>query len=462
MPKDNQILIAEQPRSHEKAKNGSPTGAPPAQPQKSSARQWLIIGVLCIVAVAGIYLWGAQKRRAASAAAAAASRARQAPVPVVAGTVTQKNVPIYLDGLGTVQAFYTVTVRSRVDGELKKVGFVEGQDVHKGDLLAQIDPAPYQTALDQAKAKKGQDEAQLANAELDLKREANLYAAKIDSQQVYDTQKALVNQLAAAVKADEAAIGSAQVNLNYTTITSPIDGRTGIRQIDPGNIVHAADSNGLVVVTELMPISVMFTLPEQMLNEIHKQMAAAGELTVMAMDRDNSTLLDKGALSVIDNQIDTTTGTIKLKATFPNESLMLWPGQFVNARLLLTTRTNGIVVPAVAVQRGPEGAYVFVIVKGARGGKGGAETKVGQRKTPNTGDGTKPDNQEVLTVEVRPVKVAQIEAGEALIDSGLEPGEQVVTDGQYKLQAGSKVKLTSAKAMNADGSSSSSGKGSIE
>ena len=454
-------------------------GDPRGQPRGSSVRPCLIIGVLCVAVAGGIFLWQMHKRRAASSAAAAAGRAAQAPVPVVAGTVAQKNVPIYLDGLGTVQAFYTVTVHSRVDGELKSVAFVEGQDVHKGDLLAQIDPDPYQAMLDQAIAKKGQDEAQLANAKLDLKREADLFAAKIDSDQVYKTQQALVDQLVAAVKADEAAIESARVNLNYARITSPIEGRIGIRPIDPGNIVHATDSNGVAVITQLKPISVIFTLPEQTLNQIHSQMAASGELTVLAVDRDNSTLLDTGKLAVIDNQIDTTTGTIKLKANFPNENLPLWPGQFVNARLLLNTRTNGITVPASAVQRGPDGAYVFVIVKGSpkvdgQGDPGSADVKVrkdkpseggsetdrnSQTNKPHNGSRGGQGNQGTLTVAVRLVTVAQIEAGEALIDSGLEPGERVVTDGQYKLQAGSQIKLSTAEAMD---SSSSGGNGSMQ
>ncbi len=408
-------------------------------------------------------------------------------MPIVAGTVAEKNVPIYLDGLGTVQAYYTVTIHSRVDGELKQVAFVEGQDVHKGDLLAQIDPAPYQATLDQAIAKKGQDQAQLANAQLDLKREANLYQAKIDTEQAYATQKSLVDQLTAAVKADEAAIESAQVNRDYTTIASPIGGRTGIRQIDPGNIVHAADSNGVVVVTQLKPIAVTFTLPEQTLGQIHDQMAATGQLSVLAVDRDNNGTLDKGDLAVIDNQIDTTTGTIKLKANFPNDKLALWPGQFVNARLLLTMRTNGIVIPAVAVQRGPDGAYVFVIENGPAKTPGQndgakAEAKGKKDKESDQGDREKTDkpaakdkkkkpgagnqgNGENLIVKIRPVKVVQIEAGEALIDSGLQVGERIVVDGQYKLQDGTPVKLSTEKAVDSNSSAnpdSAGSKSSIE
>ena len=347
-----------------------------------------ILAMLCVFIALGA-LWAVTKHRATadSKAASSSARAGTPPVPVVAGTVAQKDVPIYLDGLGTVQAFNTVTVHVRVDGQLQKVAFVEGQDVHAGDLLAQIDPDPYQAQLNQALAKKGQDEAQLNLQRVELKREAALLAAKIDSQDQYDQVEAQVGQLEAAVRADQAAIDSAQVQLAYTKITSPIDGRIGIRQVDAGNIVHATDLNGLVVITQLRPIFVMFTLPEQTSGEIQKQMAS-GDLSVMAVDRDNRTVLDAGKLAVIDNQIDTATGTIKLKATFPNDDLRLWPGQFVNARLLLTTRKDGIVVPAQVIQRGPEGSYAFVI---------------------------KDDS----TVEIRPVKVAQIEDGEALIDEGL-------------------------------------------
>jgi multidrug efflux system membrane fusion protein len=331
-----------------------------------------------------------------------------APVAAIIGTVMQKDVPIYLDGLGTVQAFNTVTVRSRVDGQLKKLSFKEGRDVQAGELLAQIDPDPFRTQVDQLEAKKAQDEAQLSFARVELKRNADLLAQKIVSQEVYDTQKAQVDQLVALVKSDQAAIDNAKVQLNYTTIVAPISGRTGIRFVDEGNILHAADSNGIVVLTQLKPISVVFTLPEQSLREIQQQQSQ-GPMTVIAVDRDNSTQLDQGQLAVFDNQIDTTTGTIRLKATFPNVNMKLWPGQFVNARLLLSVRTNGIVVPASVVQRGPEGAYAFVVN----------------------------DN---MSVKMAPVKVGQIDQGQALIDSGLAVGQRVVVDGQYKLQPGSKVK----------------------
>jgi multidrug efflux system membrane fusion protein len=307
-----------------------------------------------------------------------------------------------------------VTVRSRVDGQLMKLAFTEGQDVQSNQVIALIDPAPFRTMLDQAIARKAQDEAQYTNALIEEKREAALLEAKIDAQATYDSAKALADQMAATVKADQAAIENAQVQLDYCTITSPIEGRTGIRQVDQGNVIHTTDTNGLVVITQLKPISVIFTFPEQYLNSIHQQ-SNGGDFIVLAVDRDNATVLDTGKLAVIDNQIDTTTSTIRLKANFPNPNFRLWPGQFVNVRLLLTTRSNGIVVPASVVQRGPEGAlatYAFV--------------------TEGEGDQMK--------AKQRPIKVAQIDQGQALIDSGLSEGETVVVDGQYKLQEGSRIR----------------------
>ena len=337
----------------------------------------------------------------------------QAAIPVTPGTVTVKDVPVYVRGLGTVQAFNTVTIRTRVDGQIQKIAFIEGQDVHVGDLLAQIDPAPYQAQVDQNEAKKAQDEAQLAIARLTLSRDQELLTGKILSQQDYDTQKATVDQLEATVRGDQAAIENAKVQLAYTTITSPLEGRTGIRMVDQGNIVRAADSNGLVGITQLRPISVTFTLPEQNLPQIRQHLPAEGALTALALDRDNRATLSQGKLAVIDNQIDITTGTIRLKATFANEDLKLWPGQFVNVRLLLETR-QGPVVPASVVQHGPDGDFAFVVT-------------------------------DELTAQVRRIKVAQIDRGQALIEEGLTAGERVVVDGQYKLQSGSKVKLPEVK-----------------
>ena len=336
------------------------------------------------------------------------------PVPVVPGVVTKRDVPIYLDGLGTVQAFNTVTVRARVDGAIDKILFTEGQDVQAGDVLAQIDPRPYQAQLDEAVAKKAQDEAMLSNARLVLKRDEDLIKKTVLDQQSYDTQRYLVDQLVATAQGDQAAIENARTQLDYTRITSPLAGRVGVRHVDQGNIIHAADTGGVVVITQLRPISVLFTLPEQDFQTIRDHTPdneASDPMKVLAVGRDNTGRLGEGTLAVIDNEIDQTTGTIKLKATFPNTDLRLWPGQFVNSRLLVTTRKDGLTVPASVVQRGPQGTYAFVI---------------------------KADR----TAEQRNIKVAQVEDGQALIDEGLQAGEQVVVDGQYKLQEGSKVVVT--------------------
>jgi multidrug efflux system membrane fusion protein len=417
------------PARHKPMPTGIPVTDSESGEKKTAGRHLWIVVVLCALLLSGA-AWVVWRQRAASVNKSGAPPAGPGtgPVPVVAGMVAQKDFPIYLDGLGTVQAFNTVTVHVRVDGQLQKVVFVEGQDVHAGDVLAQIDPAPFQTQVEQDEAKKAQDEAQLANARVELKRDTELLASKVLSQADYDAQNALVNQLAAAVKADQAAIDSAKVQLAYSTVLAPIDGRAGIRQVDAGNIVHANDANGIVVITQLRPISLVFTLPEQDLGDIQARLTAGEPLSVFAMDRDNNKTVSEGKLAVVDNQIDTTTGTIRLKATFPNDNLRLWPGQFVNARLVLTTRKDGIVVPAQVIQRGPEGAYAFVI-----------------------------DND--MSAQVRPVKVARIDQEQALIDEGLRPGERVVVDGQYKLQPGSRVKLSDSAPPNQTGRDRPAGKG---
>ena len=339
------------------------------------------------------------------------------PVPVVADAVRSQDVPIYVTGIGTVQAFNTVTIRTRVDGQVDKVAFTEGQDVKVGDLLAQIDPRPFQAQLEQAQAQKASHEAQLADAQIDLKRFSNLAKSGAATGQSVDTQKALVAQLEANVQADQAAIDNATVQLGYTTITAPIAGRTGLRLVDQGNIVHATDQTGLVVLTQIEPISLIFTLPEDALPDVAHAMAQ-GPLRVLAFSRDDKTELGDGTLALIDNQIDQTTGTIRLKATFANKDHALWPGQFVNARLFLAVRHDGVTVPAAVVQRGPQGTFAYVI---------------------------KPDS----TVEMRPISVAQLRDGVALIDTGLRAGEQVVVDGQYKLRPGARVDAGGAKSATA-------------
>ena len=333
------------------------------------------------------------------------------PVPVALGAVARRDVPIYLDGLGTVQAFNTVTVRPQVSGQLVSVAFEEGQEVRKGDLLAQIDPRSFDAQLQQALAQKAQNEAQLNTARRDLQRFRELVGDGYVSKQQLDTQAQTVAQLEATVKANEAAVQNARISQGFARVTAPISGITGLRLVDVGNLVDAGTTGGLVVVTQIRPISVVFTLPEQSLGDIR---AAGGQgLQVLAYDRDNAKALAKGALTVIDNQIDQSTGTIRLKATFANDDKALWPGQFVNMRLLVRTEANGLVIPANAVQRGPEGDFVYVVGK---------------------------DDKGEAIAEKRDIKVARTENGTALIASGLNDGERIVTDGQYRLQPGSKIR----------------------
>ena len=331
-------------------------------------------------------------------------------VPVVTGSVQKKDVQIFLDGIGTVQAYNMVTIRARVDGQIQQIAFTEGQDVKQGDLLAVIDPRPYQAALDQAIGKKAQDVAQLANARTVFQRYSELLAKKVLDQQTYDTQKYQVDQFEAAIKTDDANIESAQVQLDYTRVTAPIDGRVGVRLVDVGNIVHATDTTGIVVINQLHPISVLFTLPQQQLQKVNEEVGKR-TLKVLAVGRNDSKPLGEGSLAVVDNQIDPQTGTFKLKATFQNEELTLWPGQFVNARLLVRVQKDGLVVPASVVQRGPQGTFAYVI---------------NQNKT----------------AEMRPIKVGQVDGGSALIEDGLKEGEQVVVDGYFRLQPGAQVDIT--------------------
>jgi membrane fusion protein, multidrug efflux system len=335
-------------------------------------------------------------------------------VPVVAGTVTSGDVPIYLRGIGTVIAYNTVVVRSQIQGQITKITFTEGQTVKVGDRLAEIDPRPYQAQLDQMVATRDRDQAQLTNSLANLDRYNQLLTKGDATIQLADTQKAQVVQLQSAIKSDEALIEAAKVQLEYTKLTSPIAGVTGVRQIDQGNIIHPTDPNGLVVVTQIEPISVIFTLPETDLPEIQQQMAK-GPLTVLAYSHDDRIKLDEGKLALVNNEILQTTGTIQLKADFPNTAHMLWPGELINARLLLETRHNGLSIASSAVQQGPNGSYVYVIG---------------------------PDR----AVQMRAVTVAQISEGQALIDSGLKPEENVVVEGQYRLQPGSLVEALHGKA----------------
>lgn len=337
-------------------------------------------------------------------------------VPVVAAPVKSGNVPIYLHGIGTVDAWNTVVVRSQVEGQLIRIDFKEGQMVHKGQLLAQIDPRPYQATLDQMIANRDRDQANLQNAALDLKRYAILLPNQLTvSQQQYDTQNTTVAQLKAQIKADEAQIENARVQLGYTRLTSPIDGVTGIYQLDVGNIIYPnSTNNALVTVTQIQPIAVIFTLPEADLPEIQQQVAK-GPMTVLAYSQDNKTLLGRGKLLLVNNEINQATGTLQLKAIFPNKQSRLWSGQLVNAPLLLETLPHGLTVPAPAVQQGPNGSYVYVI------------------------------NHD-RTVAIRPVTLAQIGNKWAVIASGLKAGGRVIVNGQSRLQPGDHVAVVTGKA----------------
>ena len=377
-------------------------------------RRKVIISAILAIAVAATVGALVIKHRFPVEAASARAPAAVPTVPVVAGTVTSGDVPIYLQGVGTVIAYNTVIIRSQIQGQITKINFTEGQAVKTGDLLAVIDPRPYQAQLDQANANRSRDEAQLTNAQANLKRYSTLGDQGWATPQLVETQQAQVKQLQAAIKADEAAIEWARTQLSYTQLTSPIDGVTGIRQVDIGNIIHPTDPNGLVVVTQVEPISVIFTLPETNLPQVQQHLAD-GTLKVEAYSQDNTMKLDEGNIDFIDNEIVQTTGSVRFRANFPNKEHKLWPGELVNAWLLLDTRHDGLTVPASAVQQGPQGPYAYVI---------------------------NPDS----TVAVRPVKVAQVSGGRALIDSGLSAGEQVVVDGQYKLQPGIHVTILHGKA----------------
>ena len=383
-----------------------------AKARSSTRRTFAIAFILIALAAAIYYVFSAsapQQRRGGRFAPG------EGPVPVLVATAARADVPVYLDAVGTIKALNTVTVRPQVDGKLLSVNFKEGDDIKKGDLLAKIDPVIYQAQLNQAIAKKAQDEAQLANSKIDLDRYERLAATAAINKQQADTQRALVAQNTALVQADQAAIDNAQAMLGYTTITAPIDGRTGIRMVDEGNYVRSADTNSsIVVITQLQPISVLFNLPQQDLSQVNTAFGK-GPLKVEAQRSDNDDVIDRGALRVVDNQVDQTTGTVKLKAEFPNANLQLWPGQFVNIRLLVDTLKQVVVIPTGAVQRGPNGTFVYVV---------------------------KDDD----TVSVRPITVQKQDETQTVISKGLEAPERVVTTGFVRLTDGTRVAIGSGEA----------------
>jgi multidrug efflux system membrane fusion protein len=368
-------------------------------------RGMLVTAGGAVVVIAGLAYWyGSQGPDPAHAARSRAT------VPVSIATASRQDVPIYLTGLGTVQALYTVAIHAQVDGKLQDVFFKEGQPVKKGDVLAKIDPRLYQAALDQAKARKAQDEATLVAAQKDLARYQALVLKNAETQQNLDLQQAKVDQTKAGIDADVAAIETTQTNLDYTDIRATTDGRMGVRMVDPGNIVHASDQGAIAILTQTEPTAVTFTLPAQTLEDVRAAMAS-GDVEVGAYDRDNVHLISTGKLATIDNLIDQATATYRLKAMFANGEEKLWPGEFVNARLLLTTRKDVVVIPPLAVQRGPHGLFTWIV---------------------------KPDN----TVEARPIQISTTTGDRTIVTSGVSDGDHVVTDGQYKLQINSPVTIT--------------------
>jgi multidrug efflux system membrane fusion protein len=397
-------------------------------------RPWMIVTLVLIgAAVVGLLIWRARASsgdRAGTADRAGGrpgAGAEARPVTVVTSFVARRDVPVYLDGLGTVTAYKTVTVRPRIDGQLQAVTFREGQAVKRGTVLAEIDPRPFLAQLHLAQATLARDTAQLKGARLNLERYVGVRKDKLIAEQQVDDQRTVVEQLEAAVKGDEAQVENAKLTLDYARITSPIDGVTGVRLVDPGNLVHANDPTGLVIVTQLDPIAVMFTLPQDELQPVAFHMGQ-GQLSVTALSRDGRDELGTGKVELIDNQINAATSTIRLKAIFPNPKQALWPNQFVKARLLLTTKQGALVVPAVAVQRGPRGTFVYVVGKDGK-------------------------------AALRNVEVDVLEGDVAIMARGLEEGEQIVIDGQSQIKPGSPVQVKAAEGDRARGGKGGAGGG---
>jgi membrane fusion protein, multidrug efflux system len=365
--------------------------------------------IAIVVAGGGAAYWYGGGSEGSDAGRPARAPGRAA-VPVKVAAVARQNVPIYLTGLGTVQALLTVGIHSQVDGKLQEMPFTEGQLVKKGDVLAKIDPRLFKAAFDQAMARKAQDEAQLVAAQKDLSRFKTLALKNYESEQNVDLQQAKVDQIKATIDADAAAVETAQTQLDYTTITAPNEGRIGVRLVDPGNVVHASDAGSIATLVLTRPAAVMFTLPARMLDDVRQAMTG-NPLEVIAFDQDNQRQLSAGTLLMVDNTIDQATATIRLKASFANADERLWPGEFVNARLLLETRVNVVAVPSSAVQRGPQGLYAWIV-------------------TAND------------TAAVRPIQVGPTAGDLTIVTSGLEEGDRVVTDGQYKLQVNAPVTVT--------------------
>src|SRR5271156_1233964 len=404
----------------------------PEKPKGSAARKWIVL--LVIAAVVGAAVWKIRSNTKAQDSLQLIMAAQsERPTPVQVSAVQQKTMPIYLTALGTVTAYNTVTVKSRVDGQLLQVPVREGQAVRVGQLLAEIDPKPYEAALAQAQGQLVKDQANAVNARAEAARYNALAEAGVVSKESQQLQASNAGQAEGSIAADQAAIQAAKVNLGYTKIVSPINGVVGLRQVDPGNIVHAADANGLLVVTQLQPIAVIFTLPEDQLPEVLKRTRAGDKLVVEAYDRADATHLASGSLLTVDNQIDTTTGTVKAKAVFENKDGALFPNQFVNVRLILQERKNAVVIPASALQTGTQGSFVYLLKQGeppadplAKKDADGPTIELPQNKTN-------------FYVEAQTVNVELTEGTQVILSGGVKPGDQIVVDGQEKLKNGSKV-----------------------
>src|SRR6267143_1654622 len=403
----------------------------------SKSRWWFWVLVLAAIVVGGWYY-----RNSRSAGSSADAAAPGAPskgkggfsagglvVPVVVATAQRGDLPVYFNGLGTVTAYNTVTVRSRVDGQLASIAFKEGQFVHEGELLAQIDPRPFQVMLAQAQGQLAKDQAQRRDAEANLERFKLLFKEGVIPQQQLDTQAALVGQFDGAIASDQAQINNAKLQLTYSRITAPINGRIGLRLVDVGNIVHATDANGLLVITQLQPISVIFSLPQDQLPEVNAKLRSGAQLVVDAYDRDDTAKIASGKLETIDNQIDMTTGTYKLKSIFANADNSLFPNQFVNVHLLVDTKHNLTIIPTAAIQRGPQGTYLYAAVKD-------------------------PTGKDTIA-KIYPVTIAQTTGNSVGLSAGLNPGDVVVIDGQDKLQDGTKINPSTSAGTNGGGRNSS-------
>src|SRR3984957_3012586 len=374
---------------------------------------WIWIVALVAVLAVGVWYFRSKGSTEAKGPGGPQGQFGGGPVPVVVATARRGDLPVYFNGLGTVTAFNTVTVRSRVDGQIVKINFTEGQTVHAGDALVEIDPRPYQVQLEQAEGQLAKDQAQLQDVKVDYDRYQQLFKEGVVPKQQVDTQQAQVGQFLGSIKADQAAIDNAKLQITYSHITAPITGRVGLRLVDMGNIVHATDTTGLLVITQLQPIAVIFSLPQDQLSQVIGKLHGAGPLPVEAFDRDNTTKVATGRLLTIDNQIDTTTGTYKLKAVFSNDKDTLFPNQFVNIHLLVDTKHNVTIVPATAIARGPQGTYVYLTQKDSR-------------------------------VKIQPVTVTLNSGSSVAIGKGLRAGDTVVIDGQDKLQDGSRIDARTA------------------